>query len=204
MVIKMSKIGILGGAFNPMHNGHLLLAQTLRDTVDADKILLIPTHISPHKEVNHLASGEDRLNMCTLASQKYEYIEVCDLEIKKGGISYTAETLRSLKEIYPFDELFLFCGADMFITLETWRDPSDIFKLACICTVPRGEIGLKELQKAAEGFKKYDARCIIVSMNPFPASSSEIRDKIQKGEDVSSLIDEKVLNYINEKQLYKG
>ena len=113
----MRKTGIIGGTFNPIHNGHILLAVYCKEKLNLDRVIFIPTYTPPHKSDKDLVSEVHRLNMCKIAVQNYVDFSVSDIEIKRKGKSYTFETLTSLKEIYPRDTLYFITGADMFLSL---------------------------------------------------------------------------------------
>ena len=141
----MNRIAIFGGTFNPIHNGHLHIAQQFQKQLCAQRVLFIPTFVPPHKRAPDLAPAEDRLEMCRLACEGTPF-EVSDLEIRRGGPSYTAETLLALKREYPDAELCFLTGEDMFLTLETWYKPDVIYSLATICAAPRSTDGVKNLR----------------------------------------------------------
>lgn len=192
------KTAIFGGAFNPIHKGHISLALTLKEKIGAHRVIFIPSNISPHKSSEHLVSGEDRLKMAELAVEGYEGFEVSDLEIRKKDVSYTFETLRLLKERYPDDELFLFVGADMYMTLDSWRNADEIMQSVTVCTVPRDDVDKDRLTNKKREYDLRGAKSIIADMPLTDISSSEIR----RGEK-SEFLDEKVLKYINEHGLYR-
>lgn len=192
------KTAIFGGAFNPIHKGHISLALTLKEKIGAHRVIFIPSNISPHKSSEYLVSGEDRLKMAELAVEGYEGFEVSDLEIRKKDVSYTFETLRLLKERYPDDELFLFVGADMYMTLDSWRNADEIMQSVTVCTVPRDDVDKDRLTNKKREYDLRGAKSIIADMPLTDISSSEIR----RGEK-SEFLDEKVLKYINEHGLYR-
>ena len=132
------KTGIFGGTFNPVHKGHIMLAEYCMDSVRLDRIIMIPTAVPPHKISKNLASENDRLNMCELACKGKKNFSVSDIEIKRQGKSYTYETVTQLKEIYPDDHLYTIMGADMFLTLDRWKNPKIILSplLSVICIFP--------------------------------------------------------------------
>lgn len=200
----MSKIGILGGTFNPIHNGHILLGEYCRVQLNLDKLMLIPTYTPPHKSSNQLANEEHRIIMCNLATERYEYFDVSDIEIKRKGKSYTFETLNSLKEIYPKDELYLIVGADMFLTLDKWKNPESIFENATIIAVPRNESDKQDLNDYYENvIKKLRAQAVILENPVMQVSSTYIRDNIDNYELIKSLIDSNVYEYIVKNNLYR-
>ena len=198
------KIGILGGTFNPIHNGHIQLAQYCKNEVSLDKIFLIPTYTPPHKISKDLANETHRLNMCSLASENLEGFEVCDIEIKRQGTSYTFETLNSLKEIYPDDELHLIMGADMFLTLDKWKNPESIFANAVIIAIPRNDSDKEELERYYNTvIKDMGAKAVILPNNVQTVSSTFIRENIGDYNTISDLIDKKVYEYIISNNLYR-
>ena len=115
------KIGMFGGSFNPIHNGHIELAKAMYKELKLDKLLIMPSYIPPHKFVDSAAFPDQRFEMCCLAAKDIDGFEVSNIEIKRQGASYTYLTLKELKAIYPEDELYLLMGADMFMTLQDWK-----------------------------------------------------------------------------------
>ena len=136
------KTGIYGGTFNPIHNGHLHIVEEFRRGLGLDRVLLIPTRVPPHKAAPDLASAQDRCAMCRLAIQEKPWLELSDIEMRREGKSYTAETLEELSALYPQDQFYLLMGEDMFLTLDRWYRPETIFSLASVCTTPRSADGL--------------------------------------------------------------
>lgn len=197
------KIAMFGGSFNPIHTGHIQLAQAFVKRLGLDKVLVIPTFIPPHKQCDDSVSPYDRLEMCRTAVENLPFAEVSDIEIKRGGASYTYLTLLELSEKYKDDELFLITGADMFMSIHTWKHPEIIFSLSTICGVPRNDDDIKNLQKQAEYLKTLGAKTEILDVSLMTVSSTEIRNKIKSGEDISLLVPYEVENYITENKLYK-
>ena len=124
------KIGILGGTFSPIHDGHLRLARIYQQELGLEKMLLIPTYQPPHKQTDHLPDGEHRCRMAELASEGLPGFEVSDIEIRRGGKSYTVDTLTELRELYPEGEFYLLTGSDMFCTVLDWHRGAELVKLA--------------------------------------------------------------------------
>lgn len=197
------KIGILGGTFNPIHISHVKLAEEYANKLGLDRMVLSPTSIPPHKSYKDLASGADRLAMCKLATAAYPLFHVTDFEIKEKGKSYTYRTLRHLAEKYPGAELFLIMGGDMFMTVQDWRLPQEIFKTATLCAAQRekGELTLLDIHKQI--LERQGARCILIDMEAQPMSSTGIRETIASGGDPSELLHPDVWSYIQERGLYK-
>lgn len=199
----VNRLGILGGTFNPIHLGHIGLAQAFISSLKLDLVLLMPASVPPHKEALRLASASHRFNMCQIAARGHDKIEVSRLELERGGKSFTADTLRSLKELYPNAQLYLITGADMFLTLQDWREPETIFSLAAICTAPRGGAGRETLLQHAEFLKTLGARCEVLKKPIMQVSSSIIRQAAAAGGDVSPLTGEGVAEYIRTNGLYR-
>lgn len=202
----MARIGIYGGAFNPIHNGHLHIVRDFIRVLGLDFVLLIPTGISPHKAAAALsASAEDRLAMCHLACEGLGKIRVSDCEIRRAGKSYTADTITELKKQYPDDELFLLMGEDMFLTVEHWYRPETIFFLATVCATPRSLHGMGKLQAKKDEYQaRYGARCLLEDIPYLPVSSTQVREYVKAGKDIAPLVPEAVADYIQTQGLYRG
>lgn len=196
------KIGLFGGTFSPPHIGHVRAAKCFMDDGELDKLIIMPTYISPHKVQDEYGTPEIRLDLTRLA---FEGIgEVSDHEITQGGKSYTYLTLRYLRTVYPDAELYLCVGEDMFLSLDTWREAEELMKNAGILCLMR-ENGSDSIVKAAktEFEEVYGARVKILKYSPLPVSSSEIRRMCAEKEDFSKLVTKEVYDYIVENNLYK-
>lgn len=195
----MEKIGIYGGTFNPIHNGHLHLLQAALDRLRFDRVLVIPTNIPPHKVERDLASNKDRLEMVRLAVEGMDRVWVSDMEQRAKGKSYTILTVKKLRAMFPGAELTLLMGADMLLSFDRWHRWREILALASLAAFARGE-GETELleRKAAEL-----GNTRVVRVEPLPMSSTMIREMIRRGEDISALVPEKVCAYLREKRLYQ-
>lgn len=200
----MSKTGIIGGTFNPIHNGHILLAVYCKEKLNLDSVIFIPTYTPPHKSDKELVSETHRLNMCNIAVQSYDDFSVSDIEIKRKGKSYTYETLTSLKEIYPDDTLYFITGADMFLTLEKWKNPEIIFDKAIIAAVPRNSSDSEVLNSHYQTIlKPMGAKASILDEPVLSVSSTFIRENIENYDLIKSLIDRNVYEYIVKNNLYR-
>ena len=200
------KIGIYGGTFNPPHNGHITAAQAAMKQLGLDKLLLIPDKIPPHKELpSGSANGHQRYEMAVLASAELgKLAEVTDMELRRQGKSYTSDTLRELKAMYPADELYLLMGSDMFLSLQTWHEPEVICALAHICAFSRLKDGEEEafaLQKERLE-REYAAKVhIVVNDHVIELSSTDVREAFTtgKGKDLTPVA---VYGYIEREHLY--
>ena len=198
------KTGVYGGTFNPIHNGHLHIVEEFRRGLGLDRVLLIPAHVPPHKTAPDLAPAGDRLEMCRLAAEKTPWLQVSSIELEREGKSYTADTLEELSIRCPQDQLYLLMGEDMFLTLGRWYRPETIFSLASVCTTPRSPDGLDALrQKALEYTGQFQARCFLEHIPYLPISSTQVRQAVARGEDVSGLVPQAVAAYMKERGLYR-
>ena len=197
----MIKTGIFGGAFNPPHKGHINLAKEAIEQLKLRKLLIIPTFESPHKATK-LAPFDERAEMCRRAflgiSDKCE-VEICEIERELGGVSYTINTLRALKKRYEDARFFLLIGGDMLFSFTEWFKYESILKECEVCAAARGGDNFSEMLEYATEV----GRIKVLPTNVVDISSTEIREKIQKGEDASEWITEDVRGYIEEKGLYR-
>jgi len=131
------RIGVFGGSFDPVHNGHLLAAECCREQAGLGRVLFVPAFIQPHKQDRQLASGQHRMEMLALATGGHDAFAVSGDELDRGGVSYTVETLEQLNALHPGDDLFLILGPDAFLSLPTWREPRRIVELAELIAVER-------------------------------------------------------------------
>ena len=196
------RIALFGGTFDPIHNGHIVLARELAARLALDRVLIMPTFVPPHKIKTEMASAVDRLEMCRFACAPYPELMVSDLEINRRGASFTVLTLEQLHRSYPDAELFLFVGADMFLTLASWYRFADIAKLATLCAVPRDDVSAADLRAYAATLEAQGARCVIESMETPRISSTEIRAKARAGESLDGLVPAEVAAYIAAHQVY--
>lgn len=196
------RIGIFGGTFSPVHNGHVAMLESFASEPYIDKILVVPNFIPPHKKEESSVRVADRIKMLELAIQGIDKAEVSTIEIERGNISYTVDTLR---ELAGEDELYLLLGGDMFLSLEFWREPCEIMKLANIVVGRRENdfvTGEKIKEYKAHLEKKFGARVFETLFPPVVLSSSEIRERLAQGENIDSLVPTDVAKYIKENGLY--
>ncbi len=191
----MSKIGIFGGSFNPIHNGHLFVAEKVKEMLCLDKIIFIPTGIAPHKDNSDFVSKEHRYNMVKLAVDSM--FDVSDIEVKTDKICYAVDTMAEIKKIYNNDDLYYIIGADSLVTFMQWREPLKLFEMLHLVVVGREGI---DIDKITEEYRvKYNAEITVCHIGEFDASSSEIRKNINE---YSNLLPEKVMEYIINNKLY--
>ena len=194
------RIGILGGTFDPIHAGHLAAARAAIDCAGLDRVLLIPTGQPPHRS-STMADAEQRLEMCRLAIGQDRALQVSDVEVRRGGVSYTAETLQELRRMYPQDELFLILGWDAASLFATWRQPDEIRRLAQVVVVSRPGSGAGDA--AALRAAGLDPAGTILCVRPTPdISGSALRRAIARKEPVGDRLPAAVEEYIAKNGLY--
>ena len=186
------KIGILGGAFNPPHIGHLIIAQDILDVLKLDKVFFIPANSSPHKK-NNAVDGQLRLEMVKLATAGNEAFEVLDVEIERGGTSFTIDTVRELAKKYPEDEFYLIIGSDLANEFSSWKNYQDIKKEVKVVVANRKEYPLDK--KSAH---------LVVDIRQIELSSSQIRELVKNESSIRGLVKREVADYIREHDLYKS
>jgi nicotinate-nucleotide adenylyltransferase len=191
----MSKIGIFGGTFDPIHNGHLITAQSVIEMRNLEKIIFIPAYISPHKQHEKASSAPHRLNMLKLAIDDIPFFECSDYEINQHTISYTIGTLREFKKRY--DEIDLIIGFDNIFQFHTWNEPDEILKLANIVVLRR------KSSHPLDFVDKYVEAATFVETRGIEISATDIRNRVHSGLPIYYLVPEKVLDYINNNKLYK-
>ncbi|MCP4652389.1 MAG: nicotinate (nicotinamide) nucleotide adenylyltransferase [Candidatus Omnitrophica bacterium] len=184
------KIGILGGTFNPPHIGHFIIAEEVRQKFGLDKIFFIPTNIPPHKD-NAGVSADHRLAMLNVALQKDVCFEVKDLEINRGGVSYTVDTVRELRNDYPDDDFFLIVGSDLANQFSTWKYYKELKEEIKIIVAIRRPNPLVE-----------DEKFIVADIVQIDVSSSKIRNMVANGDSIRYLVCEEVEQYIKRHNFY--
>ena len=187
------KIGILGGTFNPMHAGHLILAEEVREKLKLDKVIFVPTYLPPHKDNPDIASASSRLSMVKLAIKGNRHFLASDIEIKRDGRSYTIDTLREFKKIYPQDELYFIIGSDLLKYLDDWKDLDEIIKMVRFVVATRPGYPLE----------KIPSRISTIPIRAVDISGFEIRKAIKENKSFRYLVPEAVLKYINKNRLYR-
>lgn len=197
------RIAMFGGSFNPIHCGHTEIALAVRERYDIDRVLIMVAKDPPHKQIADGVSAAHRLKMTQAALEEMEEIEASDIELERPGKSYTVDTLRQLGEIYPGAELYCIVGTDMLLTLDTWHEAPEIFRLARIIAVGRPDAG--DMQAAAKRMRKeYGANISISGIMGPDISSTMVREAVEKGESISGLVADSVADYIYCQGFYLG
>ena len=199
----MARIAIFGGSFNPIHYGHLLLADEVLEALELDRILFVPAAVPPHKSPARLAPAGDRHEMVRLATAGFPKFEVSDVELRRAGPSYTVDTLEELR--VPRVDLFLIVGSETFLDLLTWREPRRIAELARLVVVPRvGSAFDPDSAAAQKVVREIGQEPLIVRATSLPISASDLRRRVREGRSIAYRLPEAVAAYIRARRLYQS
>jgi len=199
------RLGIYGGSFDPVHYGHLLLAECCLETLRLDEVWLIPAAVPPHKQERQRAPGKARLEMLELALSGHEQLRASPIEIERGGVSYTVETLAAIHEQQPAAMLFLLMGADSLHDLPTWREPGRICELALPAVVCRGgaaEPDFGVLASLVSELRLDEIKAAQVHMPLIELSSTDLRQRAATGQSLRYRTPRAVEKYIEMQRLY--
>lgn len=203
MINGIMRIGVYGGTFAPVHLGHVRAAEVFFRQMELDLLYIIPTAVPPHKQIDEADEPHHRLRMCELAFGGMERVVVSDMEIARGGKSYTVDTLRALAG--EDRRLFLLMGTDMMLTLDRWREPDEIFRLCYPIYMRRENDPIIEGQLIAKNkqyVEKYGKPVRRVPMEFLDISSTAVREAVKAGEAIDRLVPPLVARYIEENKLY--
>lgn len=192
-------IGLLGGTFNPIHNGHIQMAKEALDKLELDAVWLIPNKTPPHKRKADTISSEHKYNICKLACDKYDFLEVCDFELKRDDVNWTYMTVEGLGTIYPEHKFYFIMGADTLFKFDRWRNPDRICNCAEIIVLVRKGFDTETIKKETSRLEiKYNTRFHLVESKTVDVSSTEIR----AGKKHDMLLPE-IKEYIYKNKLYR-
>ncbi len=199
----MKKIGIMGGTFNPIHYGHLFLAEQAYEQIGLNSILFMPSKNPPHKKGQEIISSEHRLNMVRLAIMDNPHFEASTTELEREGMTFTADTLKAMTMENSETELYFIIGGDSLLQITEWRDPQTIFNLSTIVASGRNHLPDNILHQQVKKLKDtYGARIILLEMPTIEISSADIRDRIVAGKSVRYYLPQPVLDYITEHGIF--
>ena len=200
---SIGRIGVFGGTFDPVHIGHLLLAEAAFYQAKLSLVLFMPAHIQPFKQDMVMSSDDDRIRMLRLATENNPFFDVTTIECDKGGVSYTIDSLRDLKKKYKKNKICFIIGTDMFLNIEKWKDSDMLIREFCLVVGIRPGYLTEKADKLAKKLKnKYNADIVFVDNPPIDLSSSEIRKRVTNGETIRYRVPERVRQFllVREKQ----
>lgn len=199
----MKKYGIFGGSFNPIHYGHLMICEYIKEEMGLDKVIFIPTGNPPHKELE--LSAKDRYEMVRLAISPNPDFEISDIETTRVKKSYTVDTIRELKKIYKEEKLYFLIGLDSLFQLKTWMKIGDLSQeIEFVVALRSGYLDREEINKEIDFLREnFGTKVNLIKTPLYEISSTDLRDRIREGKSLRYLIPKKVLDYIEESGFYK-
>lgn len=201
------RLGIFGGTFDPVHYGHLLLAESAREQLRLDEVWFLPAATPPHKRDRELTPAKQRVEMLELAIAGNDAFRVSTLELDRGGVSYTVDTLRQLSAEWPGVEWFLLMGADSLRDLVTWREPGEVCRLAVPAVVRRGGqpgLDFSALQGLVSSERLATIRASEVEISAVDFSSTDLRERAAAGRSLRYRTPRAVEKYIEAQRLYRN
>lgn len=195
MNLSEKAIGLFGGSFDPVHTGHLIVAEWLSEVLKIKTTFFIPAKIHPFVSKSNISSADNRIEMLSLALNDYPDFKISDIEIKRKEVSYTVDTITFFKNEFPDHDLYFYMGMDNLNTLEQWKDPNEILKMCYVVVYNRG------VELKAKDWLEHP-KVIHIDSPLIEISSSHIRHRIKKGLAYRSLVPKQVFEYINQKRLY--
>ena len=188
---------IFGGTFNPFHMGHYEMLKALNESEKIGKILIMPDRIPPHKSANELIDDADRIKMCEIVAADFSKAQVCDIEFKREGKSYTYDTVNLLKELYPNENFAFVCGGDMLVYFDKWYKADELMKMLPFFVFSRTSTDNSEFNECINRFSKMGMQIILMDNEISNVSSTDFRKTPLK-----EFLPEKVYEYIKDRGLY--
>ncbi len=187
------KIGILGGTFNPIHIGHLILAEEAREKLGLDRVIFVPAYLPPHKDTSDIAPAGSRLGMIKMAIKSNKYFSTSEMEIKRKGKSYTIDTIREFNRTYAQDELYFITGSDLLSYLDEWKDLKEVISMVKFVVATRPGYPLENIPSYIK----------TVAIRAVDISAFEVRTCVRENKSFRYLVPDVVYSYINKAKLYK-
>lgn len=201
----MKKVGIMGGTFNPIHYGHLFLAENAYEQLGLDKVLFMPTKNPPHKAKPNAVTDQQRVDMISLAISDNPHFDLSTLELEREGTTYTADTLTILNERHPEVEYYFLVGTDSLFMMQDWYKPQTIFDLCTVVVAGRDNVDKEQIDQHIKFLNTmYQARIIALQMPTIQIASAVIRERIGKSKTVRYYVPAGVMDYIMRNSLYAG
>lgn len=201
--MALNKVGIMGGTFNPIHYGHLFLAEIASEQLDLDRILFMPSKNPPHKAKPYKVTDQQRVEMITLAIADNPKFKLSMFEMEREGTTYTADTLTLLTKQHSDTEFYFIVGADSLFQLQNWKDPQTICRLCTIVAANRDNVEKEKLNQQADYLRDiFNARIILVDMPVIQISSEVIRERVATRKSVRYWLPKAVMEYISRNELY--
>lgn len=198
------KIGIMGGTFDPIHYGHLLIAEVARHKFDLQKIIFIPTGSPPHKKVYQVSEANDRLKMVELAITENINFALSTIEINRTGLSYTVDTMTELSKLDPETEYYVITGADAIVEILTWERVADLAGLCYFIAATRPGYDFNRLDNEIQNMPDFlQKKIFTIEIPGLAISSTEIRKRVMENQPIRYLLPDKVAAYIGQRKLYK-
>jgi len=202
---QITRLGVMGGTFDPIHYGHLQAAEGARKELDLDRVLFIPAGRPPHKKFGAVASPWQRYMMTGLAIESNDYFQLCDMELEGDQPSYTIDTVKALLGLYTGVQIFFITGADAILEIGTWKKAAELLSLCRFVAIARPGYSMDKIWSIAEAFVINPEERIVGLGIPTPdISSTEIRKRLQRGKTVKYMLPDQVIDFITEQGLYRG
>lgn len=201
---RSERIGVFGGSFDPVHMGHLTIAQDAVEQLELDRLIFVPAAIPPHKQGKTLADGQQRFEMLQLATESNLSFEVSNMELQRGGVSYTFDTMRQIQLEYPGAELFFIVGLDSLTILHSWRNIDQLLEMCTIVPFARGGEDPAKIAEQIQLSKDWKTKLLerMIRIHEVEISASEIRMRLAEGLSIRYLVPPEVEMYIAEHGLY--
>ena len=197
------KIGVLGGTFDPIHHGHIIIGEFARISMDLDKVIFIPSGRHPFKDNKEITDPKIRCKMVELAIESNPYFEISTIEIEKAGINYTIDTIRDLKDQYKDAEIYFIIGSDILFEIEQWKEFEELIKLCKFILFIRRDKDKEKISKMIQKLEReYNMNIKPVNAPISPISSTEIRQRVKEGKSIKHLVRDNVEGYIMENKIY--
>ena len=198
------RVGIMGGTFNPIHLGHLIIAEAAYEAYNLDEVLFVPSGVSYMKDQSEILDAKKRVHMTGLAIEDNPHFALSTIEIDRDGNSYSYETLETLRKQNPNTEYFFLVGSDTLFALETWKHPEILLPSCTILVAVRDGVPMEKMQEHAKYLEeKFGGSIQLLTTPNIEISATDIRNRLSKNRNVKYFVPDAVLDFINKYDLYK-